>query len=149
MRSGIGYPKEIQKLTTSQYWYSGVRITTGVLIPLLIMVHEGWLSLGILFLWGALFVSLTDTPGPIQHRRNGMLAAITLNAFVVIVTGFLYSHEILLLIQVLLFSFFLSLLGIYGARAGAVGTLAIVVMLLSMSPFRDHDDFLLDALLTA
>ncbi len=149
MRRGKDYLKEIQKFTTSQYWNSGVRITSGVLVPMLIMIQQGWLSLGIPFLWGALFVSLTDTPGPIHHRRNGMLAAITLNAFVVIVTGFLYSHEIILLIQVLVFSFFLSLLGIYGARAGAVGTLAIVVMILSMSPFRDHDDFLLDALLTA
>ncbi|HXR81345.1 MAG TPA: hypothetical protein VN763_10525, partial [Saprospiraceae bacterium] len=75
------------------------------------MIHQGWLSPGIPFLWGALFVSLTDTPGPIQHRRNGMLAAITLNTFVVIVTGFLYDYEILRLIQVLLFSSFLSLLG--------------------------------------
>jgi len=149
MRSGNEYLKEIQKFTTSQYWNSGVRITTGVLVPMLIMIHQNWLSSGIPFLWGALFVSLTDTPGPIQHRRNGMLAAITLNTFVVIVTGFLYHYEILLLIQVLVFSFFLSLLGIYGVRAGAVGTLAIVVMLINMSPFRDHDNFLLDALLTA
>ena len=128
MRIGKDYLKEIQKFTTSQYWNSGVRITTGVLAPMLIMIHQDWLSSGIPFLWGALFVSLTDTPGPIHHRRNGMLAAITLNTFVVIVTGFLYDYEILLLIQVLLFSFFLSLLGIYGVRAGAVGTLAIVVM---------------------
>ena len=149
MRSRKDYLKEIQKFTTSQYWNSGVRITTGVLVPMLIMIHQDWLSSGIPFLWGALFVSLTDTPGPIHHRRNGMLAAITLNTFVVIVTGFLYNYEILLLIQVLLFSFFLSLLGIYGVRAGAVGTLAIVVMLINMSPFRDHDNFLLDALLTA
>jgi uncharacterized membrane protein YccC len=149
MRSGKDYLKEIQKFTTSQYWNSGVRITTGILVPMIIMIHQGWLSSGIPFLWGALFVSLTDTPGPIQHRRNGMFAAMTLNTFVVIVTGFLYNYEILLLIQVLLFSFFLSLLGIYGARAGAVGTLAIVVMLIHMSPFRDHKNFLFDALLTA
>ena len=149
MRSGIDYLKEIQKFTTSQYWNSGVRITTGVLIPMLIMVREGWLSVGIPFLWGALFVSLTDTPGPIRHRRNGMLAGIILNTSVVVITGLLYNHEILLLIQVLLFSFFLSLLGIYGVRAGAVGTLAIVVMLLNMSPFKDHSNFLLDAMLTA
>ncbi|HEX6225458.1 MAG TPA: FUSC family membrane protein [Chryseolinea sp.] len=149
MTRGIDYLKEIQKFTTSQYWNSGVRITTGVLIPMLIMVHQDWLSFGIPFLWGALFVSLTDTPGPIHHRRNGMLAAITLNTCVVIITGFLHSYEALLLIQVLTFSFFLALLGIYGVRAGAVGTLALVVMLLNMSPFRDHDSFLLDAALTA
>lgn len=149
MQFGKDYLKEIQKFTTSQYWNSGVRITTGVMAPMLIMVNKGWLSEGIPFLWGALFVSLTDTPGPIHHRRNGMLAGIVLNSLTVLITGFLYQFETLLLIQVLIFSFFFSLLGIYGARAGAVGTLALVVMLLNMSPFRDSNDFVFNAMLTA
>src|SRR6187549_1507211 len=149
MRSGQDYLKEIQKFTSGQYWSSGVRITTGVLAPMLIMVQKGWLSEGIPFLWGALFVSLTDTPGPIHHRRNGMLSAMALNAITVIITGLLYDHAVFSLIQVLFCSFFFSLLGIYGARAGAVGTLALVVMLLNMSPFRQHSNFLQDALLTA
>ena len=147
MRFGQDYLKEIQKFTTSQYWNSGVRITTGVMVPMLIMVNKGWLSEGIPFLWGALFVSLTDTPGPIHHRRNGMLAGIVLNSLTVLITGFLHQNEALLLIQVLVFTFFFSLLGIYGARAGAVGTLAVVVMLLNMSPFRENKDFLFNALL--
>ena len=149
MRSGKDYLKEIQKFTTSQYWNSGVRITTGVLVPMLIMIQKGWLSEGIPFLWGALFVSLTDTPGPIHHRRNGMLAAIALYTITVIVTGLLYAHPVGLLIEVLFCSFLFSMLGIYGARAGAVGTLALVVMLLNMSPFREHSNFVLDAMLTA
>ena len=149
MRFGQDYLKEIQKFTTSQYWNSGVRITTGVMVPMLIMQSRGWLSEGIPFLWGALFVSLTDTPGPIHHRRNGMLAGIVLNTLTVLLTGFLYQFEAFLVIQVLVFSFVFSMLGIYGARAGAVGTLALVVMLLNMSPFRDHEDFLFNAILTA
>src|SRR5688572_1746303 len=149
MRSGKDYLKEIQKFTTSQYWNSGVRITTGVMAPMLIMVNKGVLSEGIPFLWGALFVSLTDTPGPIHHRRNGMLAGIVLNALTVLITGFLYQNQTLLLIQVLVFSFFFSLFSIYGARAGAVGTLALVIMLLNMSPFREHQNFVTNALLTA
>ncbi|WP_276366754.1 FUSC family membrane protein [Chryseolinea sp. H1M3-3] len=149
MLSGKDYLKEIQKFTTSQYWNSGVRITTGVMVPMLIMVNKGWLSEGIPFLWGALFVSLTDTPGPIHHRRNGMIAGVILNALTVLITGFLFDNHVLLLLQVLVFSFFFSLLGIYGARAGAVGTLALVVMLLNMSPMRDHENYVLNAMLTA
>lgn len=148
MRFGQDYLKEIQKFTTSQYWSSGVRITTGVMVPMLIMVNKGWLSEGIPFLWGALFVSLTDTPGPIRHRRNGMIAGIVLNTLTVLITGFLYQNQTLLLIQVLVFSFFFSLLGIYGARAGAVGTLALVVMLLNMSPLRENKEFLFNAMIT-
>src|SRR5687767_11935511 len=149
MRIGRDYLKEIQKFTTSQYWNSGVRITTGVMVPMLILANKGWLSDGIPFLWCALFVSLTDTPGPSHHRRNGMLAGIILNTLTVLVTGFLYQSHVLLLIQVLVFTFFFSLLAIYGARAGAVGTLALVVMLLNMSPLRQNQNFLTDALLTA
>jgi uncharacterized membrane protein YccC len=148
MPKGKDYLREIQKFTTSQYWNSGVRITTGVMVPMLIMVNNGWLTAGIPFLWGALFVSLTDTPGPIHHRRNGMLAGIILNALTVLITGFLYESHILLLVQVLVFTFFFSLLGIYGTRAGAVGTLALVVMLLNISPMRDHENYIQNALLT-
>lgn len=119
------------------------------MVPMLIMVNKGWLSEGIPFLWGALFVSLTDTPGPIRHRRNGMIAGILLNALTVLITGFLHQNQTLLLIQVLVFSFFFSLLGIYGTRAGAVGTLALVVMLLNMSPLRENKNFLFNAMLTA
>ncbi len=142
------YLQDIQKFITSQYWNSGLRITAGVMIPTLLMAYQGWLSDGMSFLFGALFVSLTDTPGPIHHRRNGMLIAILFNTFIVILTGLVYQHPVLLLAEVLVFSFFFSLLGIYGTRAGAVGTLAIVVMLIHMSPFREHAA-ILDGGLTA
>lgn len=105
--------------------------------------------MGIPFLWGALFVSLTDSPGPIHHRRNGMLAGIVLNTLTVLISGFLNQFEAFLLIQVLAFSFFFSLFGVYGTRAGAVGALALVVMLLNMSPFRETDDYVFNAMLTA
>ena len=143
------YLQEIQRFTTSHYWNSGVRITSGVVVPLLIMLHQGWLSSGIPFLFGALFVSLTDTPGPIHHRRNGMLVAITLNTFVVLVTSLLYQYQVLVLAEVVVFGFFFSMLGIYGARAGAIGTLALVIMLINMSPLRHEHSATTSALLTA
>lgn len=143
------YLQEIQRFTTSQYWNSGVRITTGVMVPLLIMARQGWLSVGIPFLFGALFVSLTDTPGPIHHRRNGMLAAVGLNTLTVFITGLTYHYPVLLLSQVVIFSFLFSLLGIYGARAGAIGTLALVIMLIQMSPLRQEQPIGINALLTA
>src|SRR5690349_8693835 len=105
------YLQEIQKFTTSQYWNSGVRITAGVLIPMFLMISQDWLTTGIPFLFGALFVSLTDTPGPIHHRRNGMLAAIALNTFTALVTGYTHDHQLLLLTEVVVFSFSFSLFG--------------------------------------
>lgn len=149
MQGPKDYLQEIQKFITSQYWNSGLRITSGVMVPMLIMAYQGWLSTGMSFLFGGLFVSLTDTPGPIHHRRNGMLIATALNTFAVVMTGLMYGYPYLLLSEILIFSFLFSLFGIYGNRGGAIGTLAIVVMLIHMSPFRQHDQVALDGLLTA
>ena len=126
------YIQEVQKFVTSQYWYSGFRITAGVMVPVIAFILAGQLRVAVPFLWGALFVSLTDTPGPIHHRRNGMIAAIILNTLVVLLTAFTREYHALLVSQIILLGFILSMTGVYGARAGAVGTLALVVMLLNL-----------------
>ncbi|MEJ0057707.1 MAG: hypothetical protein WDN75_19910 [Bacteroidota bacterium] len=43
------------------------------MLPTLVLEYFGMLVAGMPFLWGALFVSITDAPGPIHHRRNGLL----------------------------------------------------------------------------
>lgn len=136
---GKEYLHEIQKFTSSQYWYSGWRITAGVMVPLLIFIWMDWLSLAVPFLWGALFVSLTDTPGPIHHRRNGMIAAIMLNTAVVLLTGLTKEYQALLVIQIVVLGFLLTMAAVYGSRAGAVGTLSLVVMLLNL--LSTHKDY--------
>jgi uncharacterized membrane protein YccC len=143
------YLREIQKFATSQYWNSGLRITAGVMLPLFILIKAGWIAEGIPFLWGALFVSLTDTPGPIHHRRNGMLAAIILNTVVVFITVFTKQYQALLIIQIVVAGFLLSMAGIYGGRAGAVGSLALVIMLLNLLTIRNDQSIFQDSLLIA
>ncbi|MGC1243417.1 MAG: FUSC family membrane protein [Chryseosolibacter sp.] len=132
MAVGKDYLQEVQKFISSQYWYSGWRITAGVMVPLLVFILAGNLSVAIPFLWGSLFVSLTDTPGPIHHRRNGMIAATLLNTFLVLLTALTKGHPAILVGQVVVLGFFLTMAGIYGGRAGAVGTLALVIMLLNL-----------------
>ena len=139
MTVGKDYLQEVQKFTSSQYWYSGWRITAGVMLPLILLILQGWVSIAVPFLWGALFVSLTDTPGPVQHRRNGMLAAIILNTAVVLLTAVTREYQTLLVIQIVVLGFFLTMFGVYGGRAGAVGTLALIVMLLNLLSL--HQDY--------
>jgi uncharacterized membrane protein YccC len=126
------YFREIRKFTTSQYWYTGLRITAGVMLPTLVLERYGWLTEGMPFLWGALFVAITDAPGPIHHRRNGLLAAVGVNTIVVFVTLLLRDYQPLVVAELILFTFFFSLFGIFGNRANAVGTLAIVMMILNL-----------------
>lgn len=147
MKAGQDYLREGQKFITSQYWNSGIRITAGVMVPLLVLVQYNWLTIGIPFLWGALFVSLTDTPGPIHHRRNGMIAAILLNTIVVLITALTKEYQVLLVLQIVAGAFLLSMAGIYGARAGAVGVLGLIVMLLNLLSIREEHNLYLDSLL--
>src|SRR5687768_6113533 len=147
MTVGKDYLKEVQKFTSSQYWNSGLRITAGVMVSLLVFIITGWLSVAIPFLWGALFVSLTDTPGPIHHRRNGMMAAIVLNTIVVLLTTLTKEYQVLLISQIVVLGFFLTMLGVYGGRAGAVGTLALVVMLLNLLSIHQEYNTLQGSLL--
>lgn len=143
------YFQEVQKFVSSQYWYSGFRITAGVMVPLIVFILTGTLQSAIPFLWGSLFVSLTDTPGPIHHRRNGMVAAIILNTFVVLLTALTRDYHGLLIPQIILLGFLLSMTGIYGSRAGAVGILALVVMLLNLLSISQEYNTLTGALMIA
>jgi uncharacterized membrane protein YccC len=149
MTIGNDYLKEIQKFTSSQYWYSGWRITAGVMVPLIVFISMGWLSIAVPFLWGALFVSLTDTPGPIHHRRNGMIAAVLLNTIVVLLTALTRDYQWLLVAQIVILSFLLTMLTVYGSRAGAVGTLALVVMLLNLLSIQEEYNALTGSMLIA
>lgn len=132
MAVGKNYLKEVQKFATSQYWHSGMRITAGIFLPLIFLILTGRIAAAIPFLWGALFVSLTDTPGPIHHRRNGMIAAILLNTAVVLLTSFTKEYQGFLILQIIGIGFLLSMGAIFSARAGAIGTLALIVMLLNL-----------------
>ena len=127
----MNYITEFKKFVTGQYLAKGVRITAGAVVPALILYWFNWLAVGIAMPLGALMVSLTDSPGPIHHRRNGMLISNVLNFLVALIIGFTRHYSILLAIELSLLSFFFSFIGIYGSRAASVGLLAIIIMVLN------------------
>lgn len=104
------------------------------MLPTVVFFNYDWLAQGMAFLWGALFVSLTDTPGPIRHRRNSLVIAILLNTLVAAITLALSPYPWALIVEIIVFTFLFSLIGVYGTRASAVGTLALVMMLIHMAP---------------
>ncbi|NOT74108.1 MAG: hypothetical protein HOP08_04205 [Cyclobacteriaceae bacterium] len=147
MLRSTDYIKEVKKFTTSQYWNTGVRITAGVMLPTLLLEHFGLLAMGMPFLWGALFASITDAPGPIHHRRNGLLAAVGFNTLTVLITGSVRDYQIALVLVIIVFSFLYSMFGIFGNRASAIGTLATVIMVLNLVPHGSDNNIFLDTVL--
>jgi hypothetical protein len=58
----MDYLKEYRSFISSHYVGEGVRITTGVLVPVLLMAYFDLLSIGLAVGLGALCVSITDNP---------------------------------------------------------------------------------------
>jgi uncharacterized membrane protein (TIGR01666 family) len=123
---------EVRYFLYSQAFADGLRITMAVLLPALIGNYTGWAEEGMAMALGALCVSLTDAPGPLLNKRNGMLICGAFVFCVTILTG-LTSHNVYLMGAVIvLVTFFFSMFNVYGARAAAVGNAVVLAMILAM-----------------
>lgn len=124
--------REISTFIFSQYFSEGLRITFGVLLPSLFFYQIDLLSVGITMSLGALCVSVADNQGPLIHKRNGMLFCNIFAFFTAILTGLINHSPILIGIEILLLCFFYSMFSVYGNRASAVGTAALLIMIFSI-----------------
>ncbi|SHF01377.1 FUSC family protein [Chryseobacterium takakiae] len=124
----MNYSAELKKFVTSQYVYSAIRITLATVLPCLVLAHFGILKEYFLFPLGTSFVALTDQPGPFIRRRNALTFAIICFVFVALIASLVMSIKILVFAEIIVFGMFFSLIGVYGQRLAAVGSLSLVVL---------------------
>jgi len=129
--------KDIQNFFYSQYFSDGLRLTFGTIVPALVFSAFGSLQTGIIVSLGAMAVGLSDTPGPLHHRRNGMFFC-TLSVLVsALLTNLASGIPVLFVVILMALSFLFSMFAVYGARASSVGTMGILIMVLSISAMDD------------
>ncbi|MCY0967812.1 FUSC family protein [Chryseobacterium wangxinyae] len=124
----MNYSAELKKIVTSQYVYSSIRITLATVIPCLVLSYFGLLKEYFLFPLGTSFVALTDQPGPFIRRRNSLTFAIFCFIVVSTIASLVKGIIPLVLLEIFVFGMFFSLIGVYGQRLAAVGSLALVVL---------------------
>ncbi|MFC6998978.1 FUSC family membrane protein [Rufibacter roseus] len=124
--------RELQFFFYSQNFSDGIRVTVGVLLPALLLSMLGELQMGVTLSLGAVCASLADSPGPVLHKRNGMLASVALCSAVALVTGFARMNPWVLGLEILVFSFLFSMLLVYGMRASFIGLGALLIMILTL-----------------
>jgi uncharacterized membrane protein YccC len=124
----MNYSAELKKFVTSQYVYSAIRITLATVLPCLVLAHFGILKEYFLFPLGTSFVALTDQPGPFIRRRNALTFAIFCFVIVALIASLVMTVKILVLMEIVVFGMFFSLIGVYGQRLAAVGSLSLVVL---------------------
>ena len=126
-------------LTRLQYFFfgadfsGGLRTAVAILLPAAVGAQIGQFDLGLTMATGAVCVSVPDTPGPAGHRRNGQLAALVLVLVVALLTGYVAPVRWLLGLDVAALSFGLSMMLVWGARAGAVGTAGLLALVLTLA----------------
>jgi uncharacterized membrane protein (TIGR01666 family) len=133
----LDYLKEYKSFINSHYLSEGVRITVGIVLPAIVFNHFGLLSQGVVVSLGAMSVSLTDNPGPVHHRKNGMIACIIINTIVAMLTGFAAPHHFLLGALIAVACFVFSMIGVFGTRANSIGVSALLIMVLNID--RHHE----------
>jgi uncharacterized membrane protein YccC len=124
----MNYSAELKKFVTSQYVYSAIRITLATVLPCLVLAHFGILKEFFLFPLGTSFVALTDQPGPFIRRRNALIFAIFCFVLVALIASLVMNIKVLVFAEIIVFGMFFSLIGVYGQRLAAVGSLSLVVM---------------------
>lgn len=124
----MNYKAEIQKFITSQYLFAGVRMAFAILIPSLLLAHFGMLKEYFLFPLGVSFVGFADQVGPFVRRRNSLILAIVSFTLAAAVATLLKDYFLLILLEIIVFGLFFTLIGIYGNRLAAVGSITLVVL---------------------
>ncbi|MFN2439368.1 MAG: FUSC family membrane protein [Chitinophagaceae bacterium] len=142
-----------QKLREAHYFFysqafaDGFRATVVIVLPALIGSYLNYFQTGLTISLGAMCVSLTDAPGPLLHKRNGMLAAACFAFLIAIITALAQTNAYTMAVEIVLVTFFFSMLTVYGARASAVGNAAVLIMILTMDQPVPRNEVFLQALL--
>ncbi|WP_379969139.1 FUSC family membrane protein [Epilithonimonas sp. UC225_85] len=124
----MNYSSELKKFLTSQYIYSGARIALAIVIPSIILAQFGLLKEFFLFPLGTSFVGLTDQPGPFIRRRNTLFLSIFSFFFIALFASLVKEFPIAVYLEIIIFGFFFSMIGVYGLRLATFGSIALVVL---------------------
>lgn len=139
--------QHIRYFLFSQYLADGVRITLEIILPVIICAQFGKMNIGFSLALGALCVSISDAPGPVEHKRNGMIYCNLFVFAMALLTGFANDHPVLMGALVLFSTFFFTMFSVFGNRAASVGTAALLVMILRMANVMEPMAVLYDSLL--
>jgi uncharacterized membrane protein (TIGR01666 family) len=131
----------------SQYLADGIRITLEIILPVIVFAQIGQMNTGLTIATGAFCVSITDAPGPLEHKRNGMLYCLAFMFGMSLLTGLLNSNLFFLGLLIAGATFFFTMFSVFGNRAGLVGTASLIMMILRMPVIATPVQIVTDSLL--
>ncbi|RAJ73499.1 putative membrane protein YccC [Chitinophaga dinghuensis] len=119
---------DIKTFLYSYHFSNGLRTTISVVVPSLVFAALGQLGLGIAMSMGALCTALSDVPGTIIHKRNGLIISTILIFLTALITGLLIPYTIPMIFWIAGCCFFYAMLLVYGNRGGNIGTGCLLIL---------------------
>src|SRR5664279_3222487 len=139
--------RHIKNFLFSQYLADGIRTTLEIVLPTIVFAQLGKMETGITISLGALCVSISDAPGPVKHKFNGMLYCNIFIFLMALLTGFANNNFLLLGLLVIFSSFFFTMFTIYGNRAASIGTATLLIMILRMTDVMEPSKAITESVL--
>lgn len=134
-------------LLTNQYLADGFRVTFSILVPAYFLSRYATTQIAFPFCLGTICVSLTDSPGPLEDKRKGMLLTCLSILFIALITGLLHGRPVLVGLEVVVLCFLCSMLQAFGLRMSLLGTATLLVMILLMNRPMSTEQVLVSSLL--
>src|SRR5450830_22275 len=128
------YALDIRTFLFSHYFYTGVRIATGVVGMTMLVFNMADMQTTMTVFLGALCTSLMDLPSPLRHKFNEMLAGVLLCTIVMLVISL--CAPVVWLVSVMM---------VYGKKPQPLQFAALMVMTLSMENNVPVEDAFLHA----
>lgn len=123
----MNYIAEIKKFINSHFIYAGFRNALAVIIPSILLVYFGKFEDYFLFPLGTIIIAYADVTGAYREKRKSFLKISVLYFFAALIPGLLKDYTFLIFIEIIIFGFLLSMLGIFGKWMDIVGSLTLLV----------------------
>ncbi|SDE03709.1 FUSC family protein [Riemerella columbipharyngis] len=124
----MNYTKKLKQFYSAKQTYAGVRSALAIVVPSIIFGYFGIFEMMFLFPLGTSFAGFVDNPGPFIRRRNTLIGSIISFFVVAIIASLLKDFPILGFLEIIIFSMFFNMIGIYGARLTSLGGLSLIVL---------------------
>lgn len=142
----MDYQKRFRKFISSQYFYHGLKVATGILIPALLLHRFGLLESMVSLPLGVAITSIVDSPGPPHHRRNGILISLGVNVLILLISGLTKHSDVLIGVNIVIFGILFSMIGVFGSRANSLGIAALIIFTLSLDDRIGLNNYVLNSL---
>ncbi|MEB0011089.1 FUSC family membrane protein [Glaciimonas sp. Gout2] len=127
------YALDLRTFIFSHYFYTGLRIGTGIVGFTLLVLPFTDLPTAMTVCIGALSTSLMDLPSTLRHKFNEMLSSVLLCSIVTLIISLCAPFQWLLSIMLVLVTFLACMMVVYGKKAMPLQFAALFAMTLSMS----------------